>query len=53
MKFEKWHGLGNDFILIQGSVKNPSSLAKKLCNRHFGIGAVIWAKQGIWVILAK
>jgi len=39
MRFQKWHGLGNDFILIEGSLKNPNFLAKKLCNRHLGIGA--------------
>ena len=39
MRFQKWHGLGNDFILIEGSLKNPNFLAKKLCDRHFGIGA--------------
>jgi len=42
MKFEKWHGLGNDFILIsdfQNKIKNLKNLAKKLCHRNFGIGA--------------
>ncbi|MFH1392176.1 MAG: diaminopimelate epimerase [bacterium] len=42
MKFQKWHGLGNDFVLVgdlEGKIKNPSFLSKKLCDRHFGIGA--------------
>jgi len=45
IKFTKMHGLGNDFILIDCLSKplgNSSfffSLAKKLCHRHFGIGA--------------
>jgi len=43
--FVKMHGLGNDFILIDCSSKPLgdssflSYLAKKLCNRNFGIGA--------------
>ncbi len=46
IKFTKMHGLGNDFILIDCAaqkLKVKSSglkvLSKKLCNRHFGIGA--------------
>lgn len=42
MKFSKWHGLGNDFIIINGfeeKVDNPFDAAVKLCDRHFGIGA--------------
>jgi diaminopimelate epimerase len=42
MEFTKMHGLGNDFILIQGESKlpnNASQLAIELCNRFFGIGA--------------
>ncbi|WP_353931387.1 diaminopimelate epimerase [Okeanomitos corallinicola TIOX110] len=52
IEFTKYHGLGNDFILID----NRSSLtpvitpekAIKLCDRHFGIGAdgVIFALPG-------
>ncbi|WP_185862414.1 diaminopimelate epimerase [Blattabacterium cuenoti] len=42
MSFFKYHGTGNDFILIDSRgkiVKEDSFLFKKLCNRHFGIGA--------------
>lgn len=44
MKFWKLHGIGNDFIAIDGRFdeKDPSSyseLAKKVCHRRFGIGA--------------
>ncbi|MFY9174188.1 MAG: diaminopimelate epimerase [Peptococcia bacterium] len=43
MKFTKMHGLGNDFILVDGfSEKIPSDInnvALKLCHRHFGLGA--------------
>jgi diaminopimelate epimerase len=37
MRFEKWEGLGNDFIVTD---RPPSAdLARRLCDRHFGIGA--------------
>ncbi len=39
MYFEKYHGTGNDFILFSHEPKNPSDLAKAVCDRHFGIGA--------------
>lgn len=42
LKFSKMQGAGNDFILINGlehKVENLPELAKKLCDRHFGIGA--------------
>ncbi|MGI6587587.1 MAG: diaminopimelate epimerase [Peptococcia bacterium] len=43
MNFTKMHGLGNDFILIDGfKEKLPADLlttSAKLCDRHFGIGA--------------
>lgn len=36
------HGLGNDFIVIDGlktKLSEPVAFAKKYCDRHFGIGA--------------
>ena len=46
MKFYKYCGAGNDFILLDrreetGAVKESDlpALAKRLCDRHFGIGA--------------
>lgn len=43
MHFDKYNGLGNDFIFLDGNtaraVQNPSSLAKELCHRRLGIGA--------------
>jgi len=45
INFVKMHGLGNDFILIDciskplGGSSFLSYLAKKLCDRNFGIGA--------------
>lgn len=38
IKFEKWQGLGNDFIILENATAT-SDLAIKLCNRNFGIGA--------------
>ena len=42
--FSKYHGLGNDFILLDGIAQriDQSRLLKdipRLCDRHFGIGA--------------
>ena len=42
MEFYKYTGLGNDFIImdnINNDVEMDGELAKKLCDRHFGIGA--------------
>lgn len=43
MKFEKWHGLGNDFIIINTDKIdkniNFDDCASLMCDRHFGIGA--------------
>ncbi len=42
MEFTKMHGLGNDFILVQGETVLPANageMAVKLCDRFFGIGA--------------
>ncbi len=49
MKFQKMHGLGNDFILmdeIEPAKYDLSALALRLCDRHQGIGA-----DGIILIL--
>ena len=42
MRFEKYHGLGNDFIIFNMKdlgERDLSELAKKVCHRNFGIGA--------------
>lgn len=42
MNFYKMQGAGNDFIFIEDfnyDIKEECLLAKKLCDRHFGIGA--------------
>ncbi len=53
IEFVKYHGLGNDFILIDNRssselIVSPEQ-AIKLCDRHFGIGAdgVIFALPGL------
>lgn len=42
IKFTKMQGLGNDFIIVDADEitgMNCSELAKKMCNRNFGVGA--------------
>ena len=41
MQFTKVHGLGNDFIILDGrtQTRDYATLAKKLCHRQTGIGA--------------
>ncbi len=42
MRFVKMQGLGNDYVYVNAmeeKVENPASLAVKLSDRHFGIGA--------------
>jgi diaminopimelate epimerase len=41
MKFTKMHGLGNDYIYVNGfaeTVANPAETARRIADRHFGIG---------------
>ncbi len=42
MRFSKWHGLGNDYLLVQradiGAPLTPGQ-ARALCDYHFGVGA--------------
>jgi diaminopimelate epimerase len=49
MEFTKTHGLGNDFIIVNGikqDVEGIEKYARKICDRHFGIGA-----DGILLVL--
>lgn len=43
LRFEKWHGTGNDFIVVDdrdGSFPSADlDLVRRLCDRHFGIGS--------------
>src|SRR5881628_549396 len=41
MKFTKMHGIGNDYVYVNGfaeTVENPSAVARQVADRHFGIG---------------
>ena len=43
MKFTKWQGCGNDFVLVDcldnSLNRDYASFGKELCDRHYGIGA--------------
>ena len=42
MRFTKMHGLGNDYVYVncmEEMVENPSETAKRVSDRHFGIGS--------------
>ena len=42
MKFTKWQGIGNDFVIVNGfqeKLENYPQKAIEICDRHFGIGA--------------
>lgn len=42
IRFYKYHGAGNDFIIIdnrEGLIGPANDLVHRLCDRHFGIGA--------------
>jgi diaminopimelate epimerase len=42
LEFTKMHGAGNDFVFIdclKQNVRNLGALAKRLCDRRFGVGA--------------
>lgn len=41
MRFAKAHGLGNDFLLVEGgdAPGDPADWARRLCDRHVGVGA--------------
>ncbi len=47
--FEKWEGLGNDFILVEEELS--SERVRRLCDRHAGVGAdgviAVQAIQGL------
>jgi diaminopimelate epimerase len=50
MRFSKWHGLGNDYLLVEradvGSPLEPG-LVRRLCDYHLGIGS-----DGVLEVLA-
>ncbi len=43
MRFVKMHGIGNDFVVVDGAAEkvpaDAASLARGLCDRHTGLGA--------------
>src|SRR5437762_12000690 len=42
MRFTKMHGIGNDYVYVDGfqeKVADPPDVARKVSDRHFGIGA--------------
>jgi diaminopimelate epimerase len=42
MRFSKWHGLGNDYLLVErADLAEPlaPSLVTRLCDYHFGVGS--------------
>jgi len=43
VRFVKYHGLGNDFLIVDlagiGPQTDPGGLARRLCDRHTGAGA--------------
>lgn len=42
IRFEKWHGIGNDFVMVDAFTEtlpdDLASLARSTCDRKFGIG---------------
>jgi len=48
MEFTKMQGIGNDFVVVDGfryrDIPDPGELSRRMCDRHFGIGAdgLIW-----------
>src|SRR5687767_2282033 len=42
MKFTKMHGIGNDYVYVNGFAENvadPAGVAGRVSDRHFGIGS--------------
>lgn len=47
--FSKWHGLGNDFVIVNGfkeKIEDYPKMAIQVCDRHMGVGA-----DGLVVVL--
>src|SRR5262245_63408012 len=42
MQFSKWHGLGNDYLLVERAELAPPltpERVRKICDYHFGVGS--------------
>ena len=57
MRFAKWHGLGNDYLLVEqeevGAPLEPD-LVRRLCDYHFGVGSdgVLEVLVGVGTVVA-
>ena len=52
IKFWKYHGIGNDFVLIENMdlmVPMDAEFVRDVCNRHFGVGAdgILYVMPGV------
>ena len=50
MRFSKWHGLGNDYLLVEradSAAARRRALVRRLCDYHLGVGS-----DGILEVLA-
>ncbi len=50
MKFSKMHGIGNDYVVLDGRAdgRDWSALARAMCDRHYGVGS-----DGLLVVAAS
>lgn len=42
MRFTKMQGIGNDYVYVDctnGTIENPAQLARRISDRHFGVGS--------------
>jgi len=39
VRFVKVEGAGNDYVLVEGPVADPASLARRVSHRHLGVGS--------------
>ena len=42
MRFTKMHGIGNDYVYVNGfeqAIDNPAAIARQVSDRHFGVGS--------------
>ena len=58
LKFTKMHGLGNDYVYmdaINQKIENREELARKVSDRHFGIGSdgLILVLKSIKMLILK
>ncbi|NOY80682.1 MAG: diaminopimelate epimerase [Kiritimatiellaeota bacterium] len=47
MEFAKYHGLGNDYLVLdpaRGAARLTPDMVRRICDRHFGVGAdgIVW-----------